>query len=228
MSEDTFVYGYARVSIREQKTDRQIAALKAAGVGARRILVDKISEKSFERPQYNLLVGAATSGPLLRAGDLLVVTSLDRLGRNYTEILKEWERLTYDLDVDIRVLDMPLLDTSNSDNAATFDRRFMCNLVLQILSYVAEKERLSIGARQREGIEAAKKANKRFGRPPAAYPDNWETAYEKWIKKEVPVTQLQRELNLKKPTFYKLVKRYEAEKGIVHTIKILGNEENND
>ena len=133
------IYGYARVSSKEQNLERQIKELKGAGVEERNILMDKQSGKDFNRKSYNLLVGTDTTAPLLREGDVLTVYSIDRLGRNYTEIMKQWQYITQEIKADIRVLDMPLLDTRN--NGDSLDSRFVADLVLQILSYVAQKER---------------------------------------------------------------------------------------
>ena len=144
------IYGYARVSSKEQNLERQIKELKGAGVEERNILMDKQSGKDFNRKSYNLLVGTDTTAPLLREGDVLTVYSIDRLGRNYTEIMKQWQYITQEIKADIRVLDMPLLDTRN--NGDSLDSRFVADLVLQILSYVAQKERENIKVRQSQGI----------------------------------------------------------------------------
>ena len=147
------VYGYARVSTKEQNLDRQIIDLKKAGVDERYIYFDKASGKNFNRRSWNTLVGTLDTAPVLREGDLLVVSSLDRMGRNYTEIQEQWQYITHELKADIRVIDMPMLDTSkNTDN---LDRRFIADLVLQILSYTAQKERENIHKRQEMGIAAA-------------------------------------------------------------------------
>ena len=164
-------YGYARVSSKEQNLDRQIKELKAAGVEERNILTDKQSGKDFDRKSYNLLVGTENTAPLLREGDLLTVYSIDRLGRNYDEIMKQWKYITQELKADIRILDMPLLDTRSNGN--NLDSRFVADLVLQILSYVAQKERENIKIRQAQGIAVAKEQGKHLGRPAAEFPENW-------------------------------------------------------
>ena len=133
------IYGYARVSSKEQNLDRQLAELRQAGVEERNIFTDKESGKTFNRKAYNLLVGTEESASMLRKNDLLIVYSIDRLGRNYSEIMKQWKYITQEIQADIKVLDMPLLDTSKQDNS--LDNRFVAELVLQILSYVAQKER---------------------------------------------------------------------------------------
>ena len=172
------IYGYARVSSMDQNLDRQIVQLKNYGIEERNILCDKACGKTFERKAWNSLVGSEANAPLLREGDLLVVVSLDRLGRNYQEIRNQWQHITQEIRADIKILDMPLLDTSRSENS--LDARFTADLVLQILSYTAEKERLSIRERQAQGVAAAKAKGKRFGRPAAEFPEDWEVVYADW------------------------------------------------
>lgn len=201
------IYGYARVSSKEQNLERQIKELKGAGVEERNILMDKQSGKDFNRKSYNLLVGTDTTAPLLREGDVLTVYSIDRLGRNYTEIMKQWQYITQEIKADIRVLDMPLLDTRN--NGDSLDSRFVADLVLQILSYVAQKERENIKVRQLQGIAVAKEQGKHLGRPAAVFPDNWEAVYNEWKSRNITAVQAMKQTNLKKNTFYNLVKRYE-------------------
>ena len=169
MAETT--YGYIRVSTTEQNEDRQRIALEGKGVAAAHIYMDKQSGKDFDRPQYKRLVHR------LRPGDLLYVQSIDRLGRNYQEIQTQWRILTKELGVDLCVLDMPLLDTrSGKDLMGTF----IADLVLQILSFVAQNERENIHQRQAAGIAAAKARGVRFGRPPRPLPENYHSAYQKW------------------------------------------------
>lgn len=158
-------YGYARVSTREQNLDRQLDALREFGVDERYILQDKASGKDFDRPAWKRLVAT------LKAGDLLVVKSIDRLGRDYDDIICEWRRITKDLQADIVVLDMPLLDTRGRQDGLT--GQLISDLVLQLLSYVAQVERESIRQRQAEGIASAKARGVRFGRPPKPKPRNW-------------------------------------------------------
>ncbi len=200
-------YGYARVSSKEQNLDRQIKELLDAGIEQRNILVDKVSGKDFNRPSYNLLVGTENTAPLLRAGDLLTVYSIDRLGRNYNEIMKQWQYITQELKADIRVLDMPLLNTRTNGN--NLDSRFVADLVLQILSYVAQKERENIKIRQAQGIAVAKEQGRNLGRPKAEYPSNWEAIYKEWKAGSITAVKAMETLELKKNTFYNLVKRYE-------------------
>lgn len=204
------IYGYARVSSKEQNLDRQIVELKNAGVEERNILTDKKSGKDFNRPGYNSLVGTENTTPLLREGDLLIIYSIDRLGRNYTEVQNEWKRITQDIKADIRVLDMPLLDTTTTGNS--LDKTFVADLVLQILSYVANKERNNIKTRQAQGIAIAKENGIHLGRPKAKFPENWEPAYSNWKIGNTTATQCMKDLSLTRTTFYKLVKIYESEK----------------
>ncbi len=169
MAETT--YGYIRVSTTEQNEDRQRIALEGKGVAAAHIYMDKQSGKDFDRPQYKRLVRR------LRPGDLLYVQSIDRLGRNYQEIQTQWRILTKELGVDLCVLDMPLLDTRNGKDLMG---TFIADLVLQILSFVAQNERENIRQRQAAGIAAAKARGVRFGRPPRPLPENYHSAYQKW------------------------------------------------
>lgn len=200
-------YGYARVSTIDQNLDRQLQQLHEAGINNRYILTDKASGKDFNRPAYNSLIGTEKTMPILREGDLLVICSLDRLGRNYTEVKEQWEYITKTLKADIRVLDMPLLDTSKSNG--DLDTRFIADLVLQILSYTAEKERINIKARQRQGIDVALSKGVKFGRPAIEYPENWEQVYTSWKKGEITAKKSMELLSLKRGTFYNLVKKYE-------------------
>lgn len=201
-------YGYARVSSKDQNLDRQIDALMAAGV--EKVYQDKASGKNFNRKDWNNLVGTENTNPTLQKGDLLVVVSLDRMGRNYTEIKEQWQHITHDIGADIKVLDMPMLDTTKSGDS--LDRRFIADLVLQILSYTAEKERKSIHARQEQGIQSAHNRGVKFGRPAAQYPDGWEQAYKAWKEGQITATAAMDSLGMKRTTFYKLAKQYEQKK----------------
>jgi DNA invertase Pin-like site-specific DNA recombinase len=196
-------YGYARVSSKDQNLDRQLDQLKAIGIEPRNIFCDKASGKNFNRPSWNSLIDQ------LQKGDLLVVVSLDRMGRNYTDIKEQWQHITHTIGADIKVLDMPMLDTSQT--AESLDRRFIADLVLQILSYTAEKERKNIHARQEQGIKAAQERNVKFGRPAAQFPDGWEQTYKAWKDGQITATAAMDSLNLKRTTFYKLVKQYEQQ-----------------
>ena len=210
------IYGYARVSTKGQNLDRQLEALKAAGIAERDIFTDTASGKNFKREGYNRLVNPQT----LREGDTIVIYSIDRLGRNYTEITKPWDYITKDLKANIRVLDMPLLDTTQ--DTENLDKNFISDLVLQILSYVAEKERINTKERQAAGIAAmqvnedgvkiSKRTGRPYGRPTVCFPKDWAKVYDSWKAGEVTATKAMEILELKRTTFYKLVKRYEIMK----------------
>lgn len=204
------IYGYARVSSKDQNPERQLAELRKYISDSRFIVVDKESGKNFIRRGWNSLVGTVDTAPLLHEGDLLIVTSLDRLGRNYTEIREQWNHIVNVLNADIKILDMPLLDTSQT--ADTLDKRFIIDLVLQILSYTAQKERENIRERQRQGIAIAKEQGKKLGRPAIDYPDQWVQVNEEWKSGTITACEAMRKLSLKRTTFYKLVKRYENNK----------------
>lgn len=200
-------YGYARVSTTDQNLDRQIAQLHEYVTDDRYIITDKLSGKDFNRKGYNSLVGTKDTVPLLHEGDMLIIISLDRLGRNYTEIREQWEYITKTLKADIKVLDMPLLDTSKADGS--LDGKFISDLVLQILSYTAEKERENIRKRQRQGIDIAKAQGKHLGRPQAEYPQQWKQVYTDWRAGIITAVMAMETLQLRRTTFYKLVKQYE-------------------
>lgn len=165
------VYGYVRVSTREQNEDRQLIAIKELSVPDKNIYLDKQSGKDFERPQYRKLMRK------LKKDDLLYIKSIDRLGRNYVEILDQWRILTKEKGIDIVVLDMPLLDTRRGKDLMG---TFLSDIVLQVLSFVAENERANIRQRQAEGIAAAKARGVKFGRPKKPLPDNFYPIYQKW------------------------------------------------
>lgn len=188
------IYGYVRVSTREQNEDRQMIALGEMNVPEKNIYVDKQSGKDFNRPMYKKLVKK------LRSEDLLYIKSIDRLGRNYKEILEEWRVLTKEKKIDIVVLDMPLLDTRRGrDLMGTF----LSDIVLQVLSFVAENERKNIKQRQREGIEAAKLRGVQFGRPKKPIPENFGQIYIKWKEKEISGEEAARLCSITKATFYR-------------------------
>lgn len=188
------IYGYIRVSTQEQNEDRQLIALSQVGVVGKNIYMDKESGKDFNRPKYKLLVRH------LRENDILYIKSIDRLGRNYEEIIEQWRMLTKEKKIDIVVLDMPLLDTRwGKDLIGTF----LSDIVLQILSFVAENERKNIRERQREGIEAAQKRGVRFGRPIKPLPDNFESVYNRWLSKEISGLEAARQCNMPSSSFYR-------------------------
>jgi len=193
-------YGYIRVSSKDQNEERQIAAMKQNGINQRDIFIDKVSGKDFQREQYQLLKR------ILRPGDVLYIHSLDRFGRNKEEIVQEWNAITKELQSDIVVLDMPLLDTTQyKDSMGTF----IADLVLQILSWMAQEERDRIRKRQREGIDLAMQQGKTFGRPKAQITDAFMEAYDEWKNGEITATQAMQQARVKKTTFYKLVKQVE-------------------
>ena len=213
------MYGYARVSTDDQNLNRQLNELRKIIPEERNIIRDEESGKDFNRKGYNSLVGTAEVAPRLREGDLLVICSIDRLGRNYTEIKQQWDYITNTLKANIKVLYMPLLDTSTNLNDNSLDKHFMADLVLQILAYVAEKERENIRKRQRQGIDVmpivngkkvSAKTGRATGRPNATYPDNWQEVYSEWKSGAITAAAAMVKLGIKKTTFYKLVKQYEA------------------
>ncbi|MBQ7932853.1 MAG: recombinase family protein [Clostridia bacterium] len=191
------IYGYVRVSTREQNEDRQLIALREVGVEERNIFLDKQSGKDFERPQYRKLLRK------LKRDDLLYIKSIDRLGRNYEEILQQWRLLTKDRGIDIVVLDMPLLDTRRGKDLMG---TFLSDIVLQVLSFVAENERTNIRQRQAEGIAAAKARGVKFGRPPKPLPEGFHDAYQRWKRGEITGTTAAKECGMPLSTF-----RYRAE-----------------
>lgn len=192
------IFGYVRVSSKEQNEDRQLIAFKEFGIDERDIYIDKQSGKDFSREQYNILKH------ILRENDVLVIKSIDRLGRNYNMIIDEWKDITKNIKADIVVIDMPLLDTrNNKDLLGTF----ISDLILQILSYVAEQERTFIRQRQKEGIAAAKNNNVKFGRPKIEKPQNFDIVVDKWKNKEIKTKEAIEILGLKPNTFYNLVKQ---------------------
>ena len=196
------IYGYARVSTREQHEDRQLISLTDAGIPPHSIYVDKQSGKDFERPQYRRLVRR------LREGDLLYVLSIDRLGRNYEEIQNHWRILTKEIGADICVIDMPLLDTRRcKDLMGTF----IADLVLQVLSFVAQNERESIRKRQQEGIAAARARGVQFGRPSVCMPDGFEQMIGQWRRKEIKLQDVLACCGCSESTFFRRLRQYDQQ-----------------
>ena len=193
----TNIYGYARVSSKDQNEARQIIALSQFPVKKENIYIDKFSGKDFDRPKYSELI------KILKEQDILVIKEIDRLGRNYEEILEEWRVITKEIKADIVVLDMPLLDTRTRKENLT--GTFIADLVLQILSYVAETERQSIKQRQREGIEAAKKRGVKFGRPCIPVPEEFYDLKEKWLNKKITSREAATTINVSQDTFLRWV-----------------------
>ena len=193
------VYGYVRVSSTDQNEERQMVALRGVPVPQKNIFMDKQSGKDFNRPNYKNLVRK------LKAGDLLYILSIDRLGRNYEEIQKQWRILTKEIGIDICVLDMPLLDTrSGKDLMGTF----IADLVLQILSFIAQNERENIKKRQAEGIAAAKANGVKFGRPEIEVPDDFAKIVRAWEQKMLSFSEVLKKCNMSEATFYRRLREY--------------------
>ena len=186
-------YGYIRVSTTDQNTARQFAALQKLDISKKNLFVDKQSGKDFERPAYKKLVRK------LQEGDLLYIKSIDRLGRNYEEIQEQWRILTKEKKIDIVVLDMSLLDTRNGKDLLG---TFISDVVLQILSFVAQNERENIHTRQAEGIAEAKAKGVKFGRPEMPLPDNFQEMYEAWKNREISVREAASNCGMPTSTFY--------------------------
>ena len=209
------IYGYARVSTKEQNEDRQIETLTKFGVEKKYIKVDKASGKDFNRPKYQLL-----KNEILRTGDTLVIKELDRLGRNMEEIKKEWQDLS-NMGIDIVIIDSPIL---NTDNKTDLEKNLISNIVFELLSYMAEKELIKIIQRKREGIDCmpvdpktgkrySKKTGKLTGRPiKNEYPKDWEEKYKLYKDGVLKAKQMQQLYNWPKSTFYYMIKQYEENK----------------
>lgn len=192
------VFGYVRVSTKEQNEDRQMLAMEAFPVNEKNIYMDKLSGKDFNRPQYKKLMRR------LQPGDCLVIKSIDRLGRNYEEILDQWRVITKDKQVDMVVIDMPLLDTRQ--NGRDLTGTFVADLVLQILSYVAQTERENIRQRQLEGIAAARLRGVQFGRPRKEVPESFTQIKEEWDQKIITSRQAAKQLGIAQDTFLRWAK----------------------
>lgn len=195
----TKVYGYVRVSSTDQNEDRQMVALSSAGVPLENIYMDKQSGKDFKRPEYKKLIN------VLNSGDLLYVLSIDRLGRNYEEIQNQWRIITKEKGADICVIDMPLLDTrQGKDLMGTF----IADLVLQILSFVAQNERENIRKRQAQGIAAAKAKGVKFGRPEKEAPKDFAKFVKCWEQKSLPLPDVLKKCDMSESTFYRRLREY--------------------
>ena len=191
-------YGYIRVSTRDQNEARQLIALENLDIPKKNIYIDKISGKNFDRPEYQKMLKK------LDENSVLFIESIDRLGRSYNDLNEQWRYITKKLHADIVVIDMPLLDTRKDKNLLG---TFISDLVLSLLSYVAESERHNIRQRQAEGIAAAKKRGVKFGRPPKALPKNFHEAVCKWKNKEISITQAAKQCNMPVSTFYRKYKK---------------------
>ena len=197
------IYGYIRVSSRDQNEDRQLLSLKQIGVLEKNIYLDKQSGRDFNRPQYRKMVRK------LKKDDLLYIKSIDRLGRNYEEILEQWRVLTKEKGVDIVVLDMPLLDTRRGKDLMG---TFLSDIVLQVLSFVAESESKNIRQRQAEGIAAAKAKGVKFGRPPRSVPDNFDEVHREWRAKKMTLKEAAKACDMPVGTFYGKIRQMEDER----------------
>ena len=193
------IYGYIRVSSTDQNEDRQLMAMQSLGIAQTNLFIDKQSGKDFKRPAYKRLIKR------LRSGDLLYILSIDRLGRNYEEIQNQWRLLTKEKNVDIAVIDMPLLDTRHGKDLMG---TFIADLVLQILSFVAQNERENIRKRQAQGIAAAKARGVQFGRPVKSLPDNFEEMIMLWSKGELSVAEIAKQSGISESTFYRRLREY--------------------
>ena len=194
------IYGYIRVSSKDQNEDRQLIALNEVGVERKNIYLDKRSGKDFDRPQYKKLLRK------LKKDDLLYIKSIDRLGRNYEEILQQWRGLTKEKGIDIVGLDMPLLDTRRGKDLMG---TFLSDIVLQVLSFVAENESTNIKQRQAEGIAAAKAKGVKFGRPPLPLPDNFYEIHKAWRSKKLTLKEAANACNMPVGTFYGKARKFE-------------------
>ena len=197
------IYGYVRVSSTDQNEDRQMLEMQRLKIKKKNIYIDKQSGKDFNRPSYQRLLGK------LKKGDLLYVKSIDRLGRNYKEIQNQWRVLTKEMEVDVVVIDMPLLDTRvYKDLMGTF----IAELVLQVLSFVAENERVNIRKRQEEGIKAAKLKGVMFGRPMIKVPDNFGSLVKQWERGHIRAEDVAKECDMSIATFYRRLREYRLAK----------------
>ena len=197
------IYGYARVSSKDQKLERQLLELERFGILKENIYCDKQSGKDFDRTNYKLLRSK------LKKGDLLVIKSIDRLGRKYNMIINEWVYITKRINCDIVVLDMNLLDTRTENNLVG---KFISDIVLQILSFVAENERENIKQRQAEGIKIARQKGVVFGRPKQTLPGNYEKVTSMFIEKEITIHQALKMTKMSRSTFYKYLKKQKENK----------------
>ena len=197
--ENTKIYGYMRVSTREQKEDRQLVALLGQGVLRENIYMDKQSGEDFERSEYKKLLRK------LDKHSVLFIKSIDRLGRNYTDLMEQWRIITKEKGADIVVIDMPLLDTRREKNLMG---TLISDLVLTLLSYVAENERVNIRQRQEEGIVAAKAKGVKFGRPENPLPDNFEEICLAWVEKELSIKEAAEWCGMPKSTFYDKARKW--------------------
>ncbi|WP_342426900.1 recombinase family protein [Paenibacillus sp. FSL L8-0158] len=198
-------YGYIRVSTKDQNEARQLEAMQGLGIMERDYFIDKISGKNFDRPQYQALKS------VLRKGDILFIKELDRLGRNAEEIKSEWQDITHEIGAHIVILDMPILDTRQYHNGL---EKVISSIVLELLSYMAEREREKINGRQSEGIAAAKNNGVVFGRPKQAISDAFIAVYKEWKDGSITAVEAMKRVEMKPNTFYRRVKEYEQQKQV--------------
>ena len=198
------IYAYIRVSTKQQKIDRQYEEIKSLGIDDKNIFIDKESGKDFERTNYKKLIEK------LKIDDLLIIKSIDRLGRNYQMIIEEWTKITKQIQANIKVIDMPLLDTTTESK--NLIGKFISDIVLQILSFVAENEKINIKERQAEGIKIAKEKGVRFGRPNVITPSNTNIIIQNYINHKLTNKEAYNLLGVSKGTFFKLVKIYKESK----------------
>ncbi len=197
------IYGYVRVSSTDQNEDRQMLEMQKLRINKRNIYMDKQSGKDFNRKNYQTLLSK------LKKGDLLYILSIDRLGRNYEEIQNQWRVITKEIGVDVCVIDMPLLDTrQGKDLMGTF----IADLVLQILSFVAQNERENIRKRQLQGIAAAKTRGVRFGRPEKKLPTDFNALIKLWEKKQISLSEVLKQCKMSESTFYRRLREYRLSK----------------
>lgn len=194
------VFGYVRVSSKDQNEDRQVITMREMQIPEENIFIDKQSGKDFNRPQYKKLLRK------VKPDDLIYIKSIDRLGRNYAEILDQWKVITKDKRVDLYVMDMPILDTRREKNLLG---TFISDLVLALLSYVAENERMNIRQRQAEGIAAAKARGVHFGRRPNPLPENFYEVYQLWKMKKISVSEAAKQCGMPQTTFFERARVYE-------------------
>ncbi len=194
-------YAYCRVSTTVQNEDRQLITMNDLKVPEENIFVDKVSGKNFERAEYKRMLRR------IKAGDIIFVKSIDRLGRNYRDILEQWKLITKDMGVDICVLDMPILDTRNGKDLMG---TFLADVVLAVLSYVAENERVNIRTRVLEGIAAAKARGVKFGRPVKSLPENFSEIVYKWENKEIAISEVLKLCEMSESTFYRRLRELRA------------------
>lgn len=199
-------YGYVRISTKDQNPERQLKALLERGIDKSKIFIDYESGKDFNRPSYKKLVNK------IKEGDCVIIKSLDRLGRNYTEILEQWRIITKEIGSDIEIIDMPLLNTGSVRDGLT--GKLISDLVLQILAYVAETERDFIKQRQKEGIIVAKSRGVKFGRPRIELTEKFNEAYTKWLNGELSTREAAAFAKMKHSTFYRRCKELMAEESV--------------